>query len=257
MTDRLRVSLATAGLLILGASDATVGRAQQSAAAPAAAPVDGPIHALPDTPPASCPSTGPGDPFLAEVQRAHALGGDAAVAALEVLEPEARRRAEAAPHDAAAQYGLAAVIGARLEHEDGSSKIETAVELHDQAMRVLTLAPGHAGANYMVGRLHSGVLRLGTIERFVATQLLGGGALEDASWEVAQAHLEAAVAGAPCVPEHHFELARAYARGGDLRAAERVARHVLQLTGAVTTGDPDARLRQRTEELLEEIRRGG
>ena len=71
--------------------------------------------------------------------------------------------------------------------------------------------------------------------------------LEGASWEAAQSLLEVAVRGAPCIPEHHFELARVYAQRGDAAAAAREIASVRQLTAG--REGPDARLLERAEEL--------
>jgi hypothetical protein len=200
-----------------------------------------------------CAATpGAGDPFLAEVERMHDLEDEAAArAALDALEPEARRMAAEAPNDVTAQYRLAALMGARLDDESGSAKVSGAAELHDQALRVLELDPTHAGASYMVGRLHASVLRLSGIKRFMATRLMGGGALKDASWERAQALLELAVREEPCVPEHHWELARVYAHQGDAEGAERELAYVRELTAG--RNGPDARLFARAEELAREL----
>jgi hypothetical protein len=171
------------------------------------------------------------DPFLAEVVRARGLETpDAVEAVLDALEPEARRMAAEAPDDAAAQYRLAAVMGARLDHESGRSKMSGAEQVRGQAQRVLELEPEHAGASYMLGRIHASVLRLGGFKRFLAKSLFGGRALEGASWEEAQRLLEVAVREDPCVPEHHFELARVYAQLGNTEGAETELESVRELT---------------------------
>ena len=117
-------------------------------------------------------------------------------------------------------------------------------------MRVLELDPRHAGASYMLGRLHASVLRLGGFKRFMAKQLFGGGALEGASWEEAQRLLEVAVVEDPCVSEHHFELAQVYAQRGDASGAERELSYVRELTAG--QDGRQARLRQRADELERE-----
>src|SRR5688500_6068056 len=107
------------------------------------------------------------DPFLAEINRARALESEEAVkAALAALEPEARRLAEQSPNDVVAQTRLAAVMGAGLDFEHGRTKMAGASELRHQALRVLELDPEHAGASYMLGRIHASVLRLGRLKRF-------------------------------------------------------------------------------------------
>ena len=132
-----------------------------------------------------------------------------------------------------------------LDHEHGRSKMSGAAQVRAQAERVLALDPTHPGASYMLGRIHASVLRMGGFKRFMAKQLFGGEALEGASWEAAQSLLEVAVRGAPCIPEHHFELARVYAQRGDAAAAAREIASVRQLTAG--REGPDARLLERAE----------
>lgn len=188
------------------------------------------------------------DAFLAQVDRAMTLEPEeAAIAALDGLEPEARRISETSPNDAAAQYRLAAVMGARLEHESGRTKMADAAKVRAQAERVLALEPDHPGASYMLGRIHASILRMSGLKRFLAKQLFGGDALEGASWEKAQALLEVAAREDPCVPEHHFELGRVYAARGDSASAAREFASVLELTAG--RDGRDARLRERAEDL--------
>jgi hypothetical protein len=192
------------------------------------------------------------DPFLAEVMRLRDHeDAEEARAALSALEPGAREAAAAAPNDADAQYRLALVLGAEREHMDGTAKIEGATSVHDQAARVLELSPGHPGASYMLGKLHATVRRMSGLKRWLATSLLGGSALKEASWEQAQALLEVAVREAPCVPEHHFELARVYEATDDLPGAQRELGYVLELT-AGKEGRATTRLRERTQEFWQE-----
>jgi hypothetical protein len=192
------------------------------------------------------------DAFLAEVARARDLQEEQAKAALAALEPDARRMAAAAPDDVVAQYRLAAVLGARLDHASGEAKMRGAAEVRGQAERVLQIDPDHAGASYMLGRVHASIMRMSGFKRFMAKQLFGGSALEGASWEKAHELLEVAVREDPCVPEHHFELARIYAHYGDVERAQRELEYVRQLA----TGDDQrqARLRERADEFARDWR---
>jgi hypothetical protein len=107
----------------------------------------------------------------------------------------------------------------------------------------------------MMGKLHASVLRLGGFKRFLANTLLGGSALKDASWDRAQGLLEVAVREDPCVPEHHFELARVYAHRGDAAAWERELGYVRELTEG--KDGREARLRERAEQMGREWRAKG
>jgi hypothetical protein len=194
------------------------------------------------------------DSFLVEVARVRDLDDPRTVEAeLDSLESEARRGATESPNDAAAQYRLAAVMGAGLDLEDGLSKVSGASELHDQVARVLALDPEHAGASYMLGKMHASVLRLSGFKRFMAKTELGGDAMGDASWETALPRLELAVRKEPCVPEHHFELARAYAAQEVTEGWERGLASVMELTEGGTT-KRELKLRARSEGFAREWR---
>ena len=53
-------------------------------------------------------------------------------------------------------------------------------------------------------------MRLSGFKRFIATQILGGKALSEASWESAESYLAAAARLRPEVPAHHYELGILY-----------------------------------------------
>jgi hypothetical protein len=241
-------------LAAISAAPVTGVMAQDASRVATQSAVDAAVPANPGTLRGLCEARPDGDPFLAEVLRARDLETEEAIgAALQALEPQARRMAEEAPTDVAAQYRLAAVMGAGLDIEHGTSKVSGASELHPQVVRVLQLQPDHPGASYMLGKMHASILRMSGLKRFMAKTLLGGAAMEGASWEEAQARLELAARAEPCVPEHHFELARAYAEQGHTEGWERELASVLELT-ADGTSAREARLRQRSEEFAREWR---
>lgn len=225
------------------------------AAVAAAQPAGAAAQEAPAAALSTCAAADSADPFLARVVAARDLEPKAAEAALAALEPEAQGAADERPADAAAQYRLAAVLGAQLDHESGGAKMSGASAVRDRAMLVLALEPGHAGASYMLGRIHSSILRMSGFKRFVAKRLFGGDALDGASWETAETLLEAAVQGDPCVPDHHFELARVYAHTGDVDGAERALASVRELTADATGAE--ARLRDKAAQFEKEWRDNG
>lgn len=127
------------------------------------------------------------------------------------------------------RYALAVVLGARANTEGGQSKVEAAAELHEQLVAILEVDPGHVGARHLLGRLHAGVRRMGRVTRWIATNLLGGGELKQATWAAAEENLAYAEARAPEVLDHHLQLALLY-RDTDRPelAAEEVA-HVMRM----------------------------
>lgn len=127
------------------------------------------------------------------------------------------------------RFALAAALGMRADREGGGSKVRAASALYEELDTILGLDPEHARARYLMGRLHAGVRRMGTITRWVATNLLGGDVLGRASWEQAEAHLAFAEERAPEVPDHHLQLAHLYADTDRPDLAAREVAHVLTI----------------------------
>ena len=129
-----------------------------------------------------------------------------------LIEAEGLARAAVVDHEdnVGRRFALAAVLGMRADREGGRTKVRAASALHDELEVVLDLDPEHARARYMMGRLHAGVRRMNGITRWLATNLLGGATLKEASWEMAEEHLRFAESTAPEVPDHHLQLARVY-----------------------------------------------
>lgn len=145
------------------------------------------------------------------------------------LEDSLATRAAEKPDDVESQFLYAVALGARTEVESGRTQVAKAEELHGQLQRVLAIDPDHPGAQHLVGRLHAAVMRLGGFKRFIATRLLGGGVLSSASWDNARDHLVEAEVGDPCVPDHHYELAKLYLETGSRAEARDELEHVMFL----------------------------
>ena len=127
------------------------------------------------------------------------------------------------------RFALAAVLGMRADREGGRTKVGAASAMHDELVEVLALDPDHAQARFMMGRLHAGVRRMNRVTRWLATNLLGGSTLKQATWELAEEHLSFAETQAPDVPDHHLQLARLYRDTDRLDLANRELGHVLAL----------------------------
>lgn len=127
------------------------------------------------------------------------------------------------------RFALAAVLGMRADREGGRTKVRAASALYEELDVVLAIDPDHAQANYMMGRLHAGVRRMNGVTRWIATNLLGGDTLKDASWEEAERYLAFAAARAPEVPDHHLQLARVYQDTGRPELAMPPLEYVLSM----------------------------
>ena len=114
------------------------------------------------------------------------------------------------PNDPEPHYWYAAAMALRAAEEGGRTQVGLAQAAHEQARPTLTVAPDHAGAQHILGRLHASVMRLSGLKRWVATRFLGGKVLSEASWETAESFLAAAARLQPDIATHHYELGTLY-----------------------------------------------
>ena len=142
----------------------------------------------------------------------------------------ANRAKTVEPEGIDGRYWLAVTSGLLAEEEGGRTKIRLAEQAWDESTWVLTVDANHAGAHHLQGRLHAAVMRLNRVLRFLARTLLGGDALDQASWESAEYHLAMAVQLAPRDAVNHLELGMAYK---DLKRYEE-AREAFQAAASIT-----------------------
>lgn len=188
------------------------------------------------------------------VEASVAEGGDEGKALLREAEGHARAAIQGNETNVGRRFALAAVLGMRTDVEGGRTKVGVASDLYDELGVVLELDPEHTRARYMMGRLHAGVRRMGGVTRWLATNLLGGNVLKQASWEEAERHLSFAEEHAPEVPDHHLQLARLYLDTGRRELAARETRHVL---GMSARSPLERAARLEAEELAAELGLGG
>ena len=152
------------------------------------------------------------------------------------------------------RFALAAVLGMRADREGGRTKVHAASALYDELDVVLELDNEHASARHMMGRLHAGVRRMNRVTRWLATNLLGGSTLKQATWGEAERHLVFAEARAPTVPDHHLQLARLFYDTDRPELARTELEHVLALT-ATSPMEFEARAEaiELQTELLDEL----
>jgi len=130
-------------------------------------------------------------------------------ALLDSAESQARAAGEE-EDNVARRFALAVVLGMRANKEGGRTRVHKAADLHKELEVILERAPDHAGAHHPIGRLHAGIRRMNRVTRWIATNLLGGGVLKTATWELAEQNLLFAEERAPEVSDHHLQLANLY-----------------------------------------------
>lgn len=188
------------------------------------------VHSLtarPGAPPWVTP--GVPDTIWLLVESATEVGGEEEKARLRYAERLARVTLEGQEDDVGRRYALAVVLGLRADREGGRTKVRAASALYEELEVLLEIAPNHAQARHLMGRLHAGVRRMNRVTRWLATNLLGGDVLKGATWELAEEHLAFAEREAPEVAEHHLQLANLFRDTGRPEQALDEARHVLAL----------------------------
>lgn len=169
---------------------------------------------------------------------------------------EADARAALAGHeeDTGRRFALVIVLGMRANTDGGRAKVRAAAELHAELNALLAQAPEHAQARHMLGRLHAGVRRMNGVTRWLATNLLGGGVLKEATWEEAERNLAFAERTAPEVMDHHLQLANLYRDTGRPQLALQEVEHVLRLTAGTSLEEGVRAEALRLRESLERSR---
>jgi hypothetical protein len=152
------------------------------------------------------------------------------------------------PEGIEGHYWLAVATGALADLEGGRTRVRMADESWEESSWVLAADSMHAGAHHVKGRIHAGIMRAGGITRFLAKTLLGGDAIDRASWELAEYHLGMA-AQLESTPMHHLELALMY---GDTDRPEAMRRQMGLARDAVAGTPLDRQYQDRARRWLEE-----
>jgi hypothetical protein len=156
------------------------------------------------------------------------------------------------PDDLEARWWRVAAMGLLVDEESARGKVRLAGAIRDEAEEILARDPDHPGGHHALGRLHSGVLRINPVLRFVALRLFGEGELGNATWEDAERHMKQARAAVPCALIHRWELSRSYAYQGKDEAALAELRALLALPDAAPQ---DPQVREMAQGLEGEVRR--
>jgi hypothetical protein len=168
------------------------------------------------------------DTIVTLVERAADSDGDARKDLLREAERHARESLAEAD-DIGRRYALAVILALRANVEGGRTKVQTAAALSEQLDVILAAEPHHVGARHMLGRLHAGIRRMGRVSRWLAKNVMGGGALADATWEEAESNLAYAEENAPWVADHHLQLALLYRDTGRPELAAVEISHALEI----------------------------
>jgi tetratricopeptide (TPR) repeat protein len=146
---------------------------------------------------------------------------DGLYARAEVL---ARRATLADPGSADAHFVLANAIGRASLTKSKKERVRRAVEIREEALKALSLDHRHDGAYHVLGRWNAEIMRLSSVERFVAKSFMGGKVLGQASWDEAVKYLERAVSLKPTWIYHRLDLAEVYVdRGQDADARQQLS----------------------------------
>ena len=149
-----------------------------------------------------------------------------------------------------ARHWLSVALGRRALLEGIRTRVRIAGEVRDLALRVLEVDSLHHGAHHVLGQWHAEVRRLSGIERWIAGNVLGGDAMDEASWEEARKHLERAVELAPGHLLHRLELARIYL---DLDREDDARTQLEEVLRRPAMEPTDPLHKQAAQELLEEL----
>lgn len=166
-----------------------------------------------------------------------------------LAEEHARRAVGARPRAAEGHSWLAVALGRRAMEEGVRTRVRLSEAVREEAMIALELDSLDPVAHHVLGQWHAEVRRLSGIERFLATKILGGDALERASREEARTHLERAVQLAPEGLIHRLELARVYRDLEEDDLALRQLQEVIERPALVAT---DPLHKQEAQEMLQD-----
>ena len=134
-------------------------------------------------------------------------------------EQYARRAIAVNPGDAEGHFSLSRALGKTALTQSPRGRVKYAVEIRSRALDCLKIDPGHAGCLHVMGMWNAEVMRLNSVTRMVAKNLLGGRVFGSASWKDAVRYMVASVAAEPDRIVHRVDLAEIYADMGNTEQA--------------------------------------
>ncbi len=159
--------------------------------------------------------------YLSDASRGKALFAKA--------EQYARRAIAADPSGAEGYFSLSRALGKTALTQSARGRVRFATEIRAQALKCLEIAPQHAGCLHVMGMWNAEVMRLSSVTRMVARNILGGRVFGSASWKEAVRYMEASVASEPDRLVHRVDLAAIYADIGDKPRARNEFETALRL----------------------------
>jgi tetratricopeptide (TPR) repeat protein len=133
---------------------------------------------------------------------------------------------------------LAAALGNIAMYEGGATKVKLAREIHKEAQRAIELNPNDDIAYSILGSFYRALGGVSWIERQLANMFLGG--LPEGGYREAEEALKKAIALAPDVMRHRYELGMVYHDWG--RKVEARAELFGALQAAVTLRSDSIRI---------------
>ena len=127
-----------------------------------------------------------------------------------LAEVYARRAVAARPDSADGHFALANAMGRTALTRSKKERIRLAAEIRSEAPQAIELNPRHDGAYHILGRWHAEIMRLSSLQKFLARTFLGARIFREASWNGAMANLEKAVEIDPGRIFHRLDLAEVY-----------------------------------------------
>jgi tetratricopeptide (TPR) repeat protein len=114
-------------------------------------------------------------------------------------------------YDPEAMAWAAAARGRRALAEPGArTVVGLAEETWQLTGELLAAHPDHPLGNHVRGKLHQEVARLPRVKRILARMFLRGDMLGQAKWELAEQHIQRAIAGDPGMVLFYLDLGETY-----------------------------------------------
>lgn len=131
----------------------------------------------------------------------------------------ARRSIALRPDAPEGHFSLARALGKTALSQSPRGRVRFATEIRSHALECLRLDARHAGCLHVMGMWNAEVMRLNSVARAIAKNVLGGRVFGAASWNEAVRYMEASVAVEPERIVHRVDLAGIYSdRGQEARA---------------------------------------